>query len=272
MNNWNIEPNTVSDGAGSLPPAAPRAPQNPASPFATTQEPRLNETALTAMAGARQAFFTGLGNVRPYPLPPPRHPVFTRGPIWPALRQAWRVIQRPDTTLIFSDGLSDPFDPFDPGNPLDAAGAGTTTPGLGIEVYAEARGALADPGTSWLFDLVHQVSQNAVAHGRFLSLLREQGAFSLQMRVAGLPDAWRSASGLVTVLVGVRAATVPAAFPSPRGRVRAVALTMLPAARRLALEQEEGGFVGQLAGLVEQLGETPGGHLNDPAPAFGSPA
>ncbi|MCL6713763.1 hypothetical protein M8R20_43010 [Pseudomonas sp. R2.Fl] len=272
MNRWNIEPNTTSDDAGSLPQGAPRASHNPASPFATAQEPRLNEAALTAMAGARQTFFAGLGNVRPYPLPPPRHPVFTRGPVWPALRQSWRVIQRPDTTLIFSDGLSDPFDPFDPGNPLDAAGAGTTTAGLGIEVYAEARGALADPGTSWLFELVHQVSQNAVAHGGFLSLLRAQGAFSLQMKATGLPDGWLSAAGLVTVLVGVRAATIPAAFPTPRGRVSTVALTMVPASLRLALDHEEGGFAAQVHGLAEQLGNTRDGHLNDPATAGGRSA
>lgn len=269
MNSWNTEPNP----AGVLPPAgAPKPAQLPNSPFATVQEPRLNETALAAMAKARQAFFASLGNVGPYPLAPPRHPVFTGGPVWPALRQSWRVILRPETTLIVSDGLSDPFDPFDPDNPFGSSGKGTMAPGLGLEVYAEARGRLADPGTSWLFELVHQVSQNVVAHGRFLSLLREQGAFSLQMKMAGLPGAWLSAGGLVTVLVGVPAATVPAAFPTPCGRVSAVALTVIPASRRLALEEEEGGFIGQVRGLAERLGKTLDGHVNDPASETGRPA
>lgn len=262
MNHWNIESNARPSGAESAD-VTPTPPRSPASPFTTPQEPRLNEAALTAMARARQTFFAGLGRVAPHALAPPRHPVFAGGPVWPALRQAWRVIHRPDTTLVCSDGLSDPFDPFDPDNPFGAAGARAVTPGLGLEVYAEARGRFDDVANSWLFDLVHQVSQNAAMHGRFLPLLREHGVMSLQMALSGLPEGWLSVGGLATVLVGVPAADVPSRFATPHGPVSVVALTLVPAARRRALEAEEGGFAGQVRPVAERLGRVPGGHVND---------
>ena len=269
MKSWNIEPDANPPGAASLRSTPTLSRPASASPFSTPQEPRLNEAALSAMARARQAFFAGLGRIDAQPLAPPRHPVFAGGPIWPALRQAWRVIHRPDTTLVFSDGLSDPFDPFDPDNPFGATGSRVVTPGLGLEIYAEARGRLDDVATSWLFDLVHQVSQNAVVHGRFLSLLREHGAISLQMAMSGLPDGWLSAGGLATVLVGVPAGSVPARFSTPHGPVSAVALTLVPASSRLAMESEEGGFIGQVRTLAERLGRVPEGHVNDPARVSG---
>ncbi len=264
MNRWNTEAGVPPAGAAPSPPAAIPSPSL-ASRFATPQEPRLNETALVAMARARQAFFAGLGRVAPHALAPARHPVFTGGPVWPALRQAWRVIHRPDTTLVCSDGLSDPFDPFDPDNPFGAAGTRAVTAGLGLEVYAEARGGFDDVANSWLFNLVHQVSQNAVVHGRFVSMLREHGAVSLQLTIAGLPQGWLSRSGLATVLVGVPAASLPARFATPHGPVKAVALTLVPAARRQAMEAEEGGFAGQVRRLAEHLGNVPDGHVNDVA-------
>lgn len=270
MNSWNLENGAVRAGTGASAStvAAPR--QVSASPFTTPQEPRLNEAALGAMARARQAFFASLGRLEAHPLPPPRHPVFTGGPVWPALRQAWRVIHRPDTTLVFSEGLSDPFDPFDPDNPF--GNTPTATPGLGLEIYAEARGRFGDVGASWLFGLVHQVSQNAVVHGRFLALLREHGAVSLQMAMTGLPEGWISKGGLATVLVGVPTASVPAQFPTPLGAVRAVALTLVPASRRQAMEAEEGGFTGQVRRLADRLGNVPDGHVNDPSQPDGSHA
>lgn len=270
MNSWNLENGAVRAGTGASASTAAAPRQVSASPFATPQEPRLNEAALGAMARARQAFFASLGRLEAHPLPPPRHPVFTGGPVWPALRQAWRVIHRPDTTLVFSEGLSDPFDPFDPDNPF--GDTGSATPGLGLEIYAEARGRFGDVGASWLFDLVHQVSQNAVVHGRFLALLREHGAASLQMAMTGLPEGWLSKGGLATVLVGVPAVSVPAQFPTPLGAVRAVALTLVPASRRQAMEAEEGGFAGQVRRLADRLGNVADGHVNDPSQPDGSHA
>lgn len=264
MNRWNIEPGALPAGAEPSPPAAVPS-KSFSSLFATPQEPRLNEAALTAMARARQAFFAGLGRLDARALAPPRHPVFTAGPVWPALRQGWRVIRRPDTTLVCSDGLSDPFDPFDPDNPFAAERMRNVTPGLGLEVYAEARGHFDDVADSWLFELVHQVSQNAAMHGRLLALLREHGAISLQLALAGLPEGWLSPNGLATVLMGVRAADIPDRFATPHGAVRMVALTLVPVSRRRALDAGEGGFTGQVRALAERLGGIAGGHLNDPA-------
>lgn len=265
MNSWNTGADAGPTGRGALSPPASPPRLATSSPFATPQEPRLNEAALGAMARARQAFFAGLGQMDAHPLPPPRHPVFTGGPVWPALRQAWRVIRRPDTTLVFSDGLSDPFDPFDPDDPFGDTGTRAVTPGLGLEIYVEARGRFDDVATSWLFDLIHQISQNAVVHGRFLSLLREHGAVSLQMAISGLPEGWLSSGGLATILVGVPAASVPPQFPTPHGQVKTAALTLVPASRRLAMEAAAGGFSGQVRGLAERLGNIPDGHVNDPA-------
>ncbi|MEG1052532.1 MAG: hypothetical protein RSF79_10870, partial [Janthinobacterium sp.] len=66
-----------------------------------------------AACAARDAFYGTLGTVDADVLAPLVNPAFMGGPRWPSLRQAWRVIRRPDSIVIASDGLSDPFEDDD---------------------------------------------------------------------------------------------------------------------------------------------------------------
>jgi hypothetical protein len=61
---------------------------------------------------ARQACWGKVGRVDSDVLSHIINPAFMGGPRWPALRQAFAVIRRPETqtVVLASDGLSDPFD------------------------------------------------------------------------------------------------------------------------------------------------------------------
>jgi len=64
---------------------------------------------LATACAARDAFYASLGSMDSDVLTPLINPAFSGGPRWPSLRQAWRVIRKPDSIIIASDGLSDPF-------------------------------------------------------------------------------------------------------------------------------------------------------------------
>lgn len=84
------------------------------------------ERMLAAASEARAAAYARLGTLDDDVLMPLVNPAFMGGPAWPAFRQAWRVVRRPGSTLVASDGLSDPFE--DDQTPL----------GFRVEVCAEA--------------------------------------------------------------------------------------------------------------------------------------
>jgi hypothetical protein len=68
-----------------------------------------DEAFLQATCEARDRFVSSLGVVNPDVLAPLINPSFMGGPMWPDLRQAWRVVRRGSNTIVLSDGLSDPF-------------------------------------------------------------------------------------------------------------------------------------------------------------------
>src|SRR5258708_39031146 len=107
-----------------------------------------DEAFLQATYDGRDRFVNSLGVVKPDVLAPLINPSFMGGPMWPNLRQAWRVVRRGANTIVMSDGLSDPFsDETDPNT------------GFGIEVLAETADPMSEPlQASWLFELVYQVS------------------------------------------------------------------------------------------------------------------
>ena len=75
-----------------------------------------NAALCQASHNARQACWSQVGTVDSDVLSHIINPAFMGGPRWPALRQAFAVIRRPDTqtVVLASDGLSDPFDGTEP--------------------------------------------------------------------------------------------------------------------------------------------------------------
>lgn len=69
------------------------------------------EDLLEKSSKAREAVWQQLGSLEPLVLSHLVSPTLSGGPKWPALRQAFRLVRRPNGNVILaSDGLSDPFD------------------------------------------------------------------------------------------------------------------------------------------------------------------
>ncbi|ALM82947.1 hypothetical protein [Bordetella sp. N] len=209
---------------------------------------------LESTAAARAACYGLLGNVAPDVLAPLLNPGLTGGPAWPSLRQAWNVVQRQDSTLLISNGLSDPFDP-----PRSIEGL----LGYGVEVYAEVRGhPMQDLARSWLFDLIYQVSQNVAHHGQFGALIARHGVVSMLLEVKGLPAEWLSPEGMAGLLIGLPAVSVPAGFSTAQGTVRLLPVTLLHP-REVAFLESSDDVLGNRRALVDRLSALPDGHVND---------
>ena len=74
--------------------------------------PSPNQDSCAASCAARDACWKTVGQVDSDVLSHLINPAFMGGPRWPALRQAFAVVRRPETqtVVLASDGLSDPWD------------------------------------------------------------------------------------------------------------------------------------------------------------------
>ena len=80
------------------------------------------EEMLEASARAREECWQQIGTLEPLVLSHLVNPALIGGPRWPAMRQAFRVVRRPNgNVIIASDGLSDPFDDISLGEPPHVA-------------------------------------------------------------------------------------------------------------------------------------------------------
>lgn len=231
---------------------AETAPIRPAASDASA-EPDAVTAMLETTAQSRDAFYASLGAVEPDVLAPLINPAFMGGPAWPALRQAWSVIRRRDTTLVASNGLTDPF---------DQTGEAPIPLGFRLEVFAETRAPLPQIQGSWLFDLTYQVSQNVADHGQFNSLLERYGVLSMLLPIEGLPPQWLNSEGQVALLIGLPATTVPSHFATAFGDVRMAALTLLRP-EELAFMEKDGQIASNRRKLADIFASYPHSHIND---------
>lgn len=191
-----------------------------------------DEAFLEETYAARDRFVGSLGTVHPDVLAPLMNPAFMGGPMWPDLRQAWRVIHRGNNTVIMSDGLSDPFSDEPAPNV-----------GFGLEVLAETSDPVAEPvPASWLFDLVYQVSQQCAAHGGVRDLIDELGLLSLELPSSDPLRELETVNGTVGVLLGVELPEISMMFALPAGSVRLVSAKLLwPSELEYARSQGDAG-------------------------------
>ncbi|WP_425254684.1 hypothetical protein ACPJXG_14375 [Janthinobacterium sp. NFX145] len=210
---------------------------------------------LATACAARDAFYATLGAMDADVLAPLVNPAFMGGQRWPSLRQAWRVIRRPDAILIASDGLSDPFedddDVFVPRGHL-------------LEVCIEAPLSALDGNpvqASWLFDLVYQVSQNVADHGSIDLLVQRHGSVSMALDLHDAPNGLEDENEQVGVLLAQGASTIPPSFDTPYGEVMLLALTVLQPAE-LAYISEAEDKAQSRRDLAAALAASPTGHLS----------
>ena len=210
---------------------------------------------LAAACAARDAFYATLGTMDADVLAPLVNPAFMGGPRWPSLRQAWRVIRRPDSVIIASDGLSDPFedddDVFVPRGHL-------------LEVCIEAPLAAFDGDpvqASWLFDVIYQISQNVADHGSIDLLLQRHGSVSMVLDVQDAPEGLEDENEQVGVLLAQGASTIPPLFATPYGEVMLLTATVLQPAE-LAYISEAADKAQSRRDLAAALAASPSGHLS----------
>jgi hypothetical protein len=176
-----------------------------------------DEALLQKTHAARDKYINSLGHVTPDVFAAAVNPTLLGGPMWPDLRQAWRVIRRGAHTLIMSDGLSDPF--YDDSAP---------TVGFGVEVLVESGDSLPEPlQASWLFSLVYDMAQQCADHGGFRELIDRHGLLSFELPTTEALGLAATPDGTVGVLLGVDPPDFPTEFELPAGSVKVVTAKLL---------------------------------------------
>jgi hypothetical protein len=110
-------------------------------------------------------------------------------PAWP-VRDSWQVIKKPATTMIFSNGLSDPYE--------DGA------PTIGLEVVVETAKPLNDFDEvirSWAYDLIFQVSFFVADDPALRDDIEGKSYMTLEFYDVKAPSQYISPSGTIGCLI-----------------------------------------------------------------------
>ncbi|RKI42874.1 hypothetical protein D7X55_38975 [Corallococcus sp. AB049A] len=185
---------------------------------------------------AREAFWRTLGTLDENAILP-----IVVGGGWPARRQVWRVIHRPEGRALFvTDGLSDFFvDTVEP------------SVGFGLELALETD----EPQAKWPVTLLERIANELVGHEHLHEPART-GILSMEVDGAHLPEPLLTKEGRVAVLLGMDTPTLPGHFTMPDGQVRLVTVkTLMPRELTYLLEhgREE---------LLHRFNQSPPGHLS----------
>ena len=130
------------------------------------------------------------------------NPAFMGGPRWPSMRQAFKTVRRDTSTIIASDGLSDPFD--EPGTEEEAS-----YNGFGLEMYIETPENIESVKDSWQFDLVYQISQFAAQNGNLQPMLRQMKVLTSELYDVRVPAEWKNEEERVGIIIGLTSKTNP---------------------------------------------------------------
>ena len=200
---------------------------------------------LKQMDTARDAAWSSLGRLEEAAI----IPIIPSGPYWPGHRQAWRVIHRESgSTLLVTDGLSDPFIDRD-----------ELSPGFGLELAIETNEPLPEARRSWQLRLLREVTDEVAEHENVRTWLH-RGLMSMEVSGDAMPETLVTKEGRVAVLLGLASSTLPRRFPTPSGDVLLVTIkALLPAELDFLLAQGRGG-PGELARRFARESEAP--HLS----------
>ncbi|MDC0708106.1 hypothetical protein POL68_06450 [Stigmatella sp. ncwal1] len=160
---------------------------------------------------AREAFWRTLGTLDEEAIIP-----IVVGGGWPARRQVWRVIHRPEgRILLVTDGLSDFFvDRVEP------------SVGFGLELALETNEPLGDVEKSWPLQILERVGNEIAEHEGVREKVKA-GFLSMEVSGQGMPEPLLTKEGRVGVLLGMESSTLPGCFTMPAGEVRLVTVKVL---------------------------------------------
>ncbi|MFP2929284.1 imm11 family protein [Pyxidicoccus sp. 3LG] len=192
-----------------------------------TAAARRHDARLRQMDTARDAAWSALGRLEEAAI----IPIIPSGPYWPGHRQAWRVIHRDGgSTLLVTDGLSDPFIDLD-----------EFTAGFGLELAIETNESLPEIRRSWLLRLLREVADEVAEHENVRGWLHK-GLMSMEVSGEGMPEPLVTREGRVAVLLGLESSTLPRRFSTPAGDVLLITIkALLPDELAFMLEQERNG-------------------------------
>ncbi|NBF02198.1 Suppressor of fused protein (SUFU) [Pseudomonas sp. Fl5BN2] len=195
-------------------------------------------------------------------------PSLMGGPDWPSTRQAFRIVRRPNTLLLTTEGLSDPFD----GVEGDDLGNGFEME-LFIEtadIPAHAQGPLGDVSPfakSWAFELLRHVANTVAEAGGITHQLQQHGVLSLELPGFSeshfisdqLPAHFATEDDCVGVLIGGPAPDFPTRLEDmPLSPVSLVPVVLISAAE---LEYVRNGGRAAREDLVTRLNNAGLGHV-----------
>lgn len=194
-------------------------------------------------------------------------PSFMGGPHWPSTRQAYRIVRRPNSIILATEGLSDPFD--------DGEGQGN---GFEMELFIEtpdipahAQGPQGDVypfADSWAFELLRCVANTVADAGGYVSRLERYGVLSLELPGVSqsramceqLPEHFVSNDDCVGVLIGGPTASFPTYLPDmPLSPVTLVPVVVITASE---LEYLRNGGGPAREDLVARLNASGLGHVS----------
>lgn len=194
----------------------------------------------------REQAFAQAGVVRPTVLAPMINPAFTGGVRWPALRQAFRLVDCEDGILMATEGLSD----------VDDQGYS-----LGIELYAKS-GQPGGNGPEWLYRMVKGMGDVCAQHPELPTMLERLGLITVSLHPEMLGEhsqTWQDQDGGITVLVGLDLPGVPHHVAHRGGSIRLASIVLLrPEEAALARVSP-----GHTQALGDKLLEHPPAWVND---------
>ncbi|RKG89366.1 hypothetical protein D7W82_07455 [Corallococcus sp. CA049B] len=189
---------------------------------------------------ARTAFWRTLGTLDEDAILP-----IVVGGGWPARRQVWRVIHRPEgRTLFVTDGLSDFF-----------VAAVEPSVGYGLELALETDEPVENMAKSWQQLLLERIANELAGHEHLREPART-GILSMEVDGERMPEPLLTKDGRVAVLLGMDTPVLPGHFTMPDGQVRLVTVkTLMPRELTYLLEhgREE---------LLHRFNQSPPGHLS----------
>jgi len=198
---------------------------------------------------AREKVLKTLGDLDQDSMLPVMNPHFMGGPRWPSMRQSWRIIRKPNSTIVISDGLSDPFE--EENIPL----------GFKVEVCAEAPEKWDDIRDSWLFDLVYQTSQLVAYFGNVYEMLEGRYiTLSTVVSVCGIPENWENENGKVGILLGFPTNNIPSHMELKDGKIRIRTIKLLHPKELAFIETDKENMEKQRNHLVKLFN---GNHLSN---------
>ncbi len=176
------------------------------------------DSALTESIRARWVFWSETGDLAPDLIMPQVNPIYKNVPAWPSDRLAFLTVERDHSTVIATDGLSDPFESGNQGSQ-----------GYGVEFFMDlAERPLSEQSRTIAVETLMTAAYNTVARGGLDDLLDDHGVFSMEFPESDLPGTHLTADGSSGVLLGGPLADFSEEpILGPLGDIEIVSITLL---------------------------------------------